>query len=38
MAKIIAKEFGGEYLETMASTLETPADMIRLLWQMNDAR
>lgn len=38
MAKLIAREFAGEYIETMASTLETPADMIRFLWQMNIAR
>jgi holliday junction DNA helicase RuvB len=38
LAKIVAREFGGEYLETMASTLETSADVIRFLWQMNISR
>jgi len=38
IARIIAREFGGGYYETTASTLETPQDVIRFLWQMTDSR
>src|SRR5258708_1270343 len=38
LSKLIAREFGGEYFETTASTLETTQDIIRFLWQMNDGR
>lgn len=37
MAKIASREFG-EFFETTASTLEAPADMIRLLWAANVGR
>jgi len=38
ISKIVAREFGGGYFETPASTLESPQDVIRFLWQMIDSR
>jgi len=38
MSKLIAQDSGGQFFETTASTLETPADVIRYLWAMNEAR
>jgi holliday junction DNA helicase RuvB len=35
LSKIVAREFGGLFIETTASTLETPIDLIRFLWQLN---
>jgi Holliday junction DNA helicase RuvB len=37
-SKLIAQDMGGGYVETTASTLETQADVIRILWELNDAR
>lgn len=38
ISKVVAKSMGGGFLETTASTLEVPADMIRFLWRLNDLR
>lgn len=38
LAKVIAKDMGGAFIESTASTLEVPADMIRFLWKLNDER
>jgi Holliday junction DNA helicase RuvB len=38
MAKVIARDMGGACVETTASTLEVPSDMIRFLWKLNDER
>jgi len=38
ISKVVAKEFGGAFYETTASTFETQPDVIRFLWQMNEGR
>jgi Holliday junction DNA helicase RuvB len=38
LSKIVAREFGGGFIETTASTLETPSDVVRILWELNEAR
>lgn len=38
MSKLIAQDMGGGYIETTASTLETTADVIRILWELNEAK
>lgn len=35
MSKLVAAEIGSGFVETTASTLETPADMVRILDQLN---
>lgn len=38
ISKVVAREFGGEFFETTASTFEAQSDVIRFLWQMNIGR
>ncbi len=38
LSRLIARDLGSECFETTASTLETPADVIRLMIRMNAAR
>lgn len=38
LSKLIARDLGTECVETTASTLETPQDMIQILWQLNEIR
>lgn len=35
IAQMIARDMGGRLIATTASTLEVPADAVRLLWQIN---
>jgi Holliday junction resolvasome RuvABC ATP-dependent DNA helicase subunit len=35
LSRIAAREMGGFFLETTASTFETPSDLIRTIWQLN---
>ena len=36
IAQMAARDMGGFLVTTTASTLETPADLVRVIWQMND--
>lgn len=38
IAQMIARDMGGELIETMGSSLETPQDVVRFLWAINAAR
>ncbi len=38
LAKLVAADTGGGFIEVTASTLETPADMLRILVQLNNLR
>jgi Holliday junction DNA helicase RuvB len=37
LARLVAASTGGRFFETTASALESHADLLRLLWAMNDA-
>jgi len=37
-SKIIAQDMGGGFVESTASTLEVPADVIRIIWKLNALR
>lgn len=37
LSKIVARYIKGKFFETTASTLETPKDMLRILFEMNEA-
>jgi Holliday junction DNA helicase RuvB len=36
LSRIAAREIGGFFLETTASTFETPSDVVRTIWQLNN--
>lgn len=38
LSKVIARDMGGGFVESTASTLEIPADVLRIIWTLNALR